>query len=66
MQGRTGPRMRGSPNFAERKERASARRLLSALDKFPRAPLRGADGVLDPAQPGIVRTSRLQNRRRGR
>src|SRR5207237_10490454 len=32
-------------------------------NRLPRAPLRGATGVLDPAQPGIVRTSCLQNRR---
>ena len=47
-----GPRMRGAPNFVARKERASARTLLSTRGKIgsPRAPLRGAFGVLDPAQ----------------
>jgi hypothetical protein len=49
---RAGPRMRGAPNFAARKERASARTLLSTRGNIgsPWAPLRGAFGVLDPAQ----------------
>ena len=34
MPGRTGPRMRGASNFAKRKERAVARRLLVTLDKI--------------------------------
>jgi hypothetical protein len=57
MPGRTGPRMRGAPNFAERKERASARRLSfdARQNRLPRAPLRGACGVLDPARPGQAR-----------
>src|ERR1700686_4114717 len=56
MPGRAGPRMRGPPNFAERKERACARRFIinARQIRFPRAPLRGASGVLDPARPGMA------------
>ena len=61
MPGRAGPRMRGAPNFAERKERAGARRLSLTLDKIGTPAPRSAapHGVLDPAQSGMTRASRL-------
>jgi hypothetical protein len=64
---RTGPRMRGPRNFAERRERACARRSLATLDKIGTPAPRSAApaGVLDPARPGIVRTSRLQTQKEG-
>jgi hypothetical protein len=59
--------MRGSPNFAEQEERACARRFIinARQNRFPRAPLRGACGVLDPARPGMARAVPSSNRRRG-
>jgi hypothetical protein len=44
--------MRGPADFAERNERAKARRFIASArqNRFLRAPLRGAFGVLDPAR----------------
>jgi hypothetical protein len=57
--------MRGSPNFAERKERASARRLLSALDKIgsPAPRCAAPAGVVDPVRPGMTPAFRLSTRK---
>jgi hypothetical protein len=58
-------RMRGYPNFAERRERAAARGSSSTLAKIgspaPRSAAPG--GVLDPTRPGTARASRLSQRK---
>jgi hypothetical protein len=56
MPDRAGPRMRGSPNFAGRIERACARRYLFALGKIgsPAPRFAAPPGVLDPARSGMT------------
>jgi hypothetical protein len=48
--------MRGSPNFAERRERACARRFMITLDKIgtPAPRCAAPPGVLDPARSGMA------------
>jgi hypothetical protein len=54
----------GAPNFAARNERVSAPVMIRARqNRHPRAPLRGACGVLDPAQSGMAPASRLLRRK---
>jgi hypothetical protein len=67
MPNRAASRMRGSPNFAERKERARARRSSSTLDKIgtPTPAPRRLLGVLDPARSGMARAFRLSQRKEG-
>ena len=57
--------MRGPPNFAEREERACARRFFinARQNRFPRAPLRGASGVVDPTRFGMTPAFRLSTRK---
>src|ERR1700756_3177330 len=65
---RAGPRIRGSPNFAERRERAAARRSSSTLAKIGSPAPRSAapSGVLDPTRPRTPRPSRLSQRKERR